>query len=209
MKMLTPMQRVKIKEAQDIYDAFVPINLRAEQTVLSRLPNRAAYDAAVSWAFEPAEEHSEDSGGLYLYGKTGQGKTRTVSAILQRFITSHSCLDFQLWSFKALKQELAGISMSREAYKKDWLDDILDKLKSCEMLVLDDAFHVLSISFAEHLRDILEYHEAEIIITSNYSPRDLLSRWRDDAELHVLVQAIVRRLLDRCRFVNFDAVKPE
>ena len=58
----------------------------------------------------------------------------------------------------------------------------------------------------EHLRDILEYHEGQLLITSNYSPQALLARWnQQDGELHELVQAIVRRLVERCRFICFDA----
>jgi predicted ATPase len=188
-----------IKQARTAcWSAFrqeVPAYLWPTKTMRDRLPDPEAFDAATLWADGALLPRDEDTGdddfrGIYLFGATGSGKTRTAFELCRRRIERGSSVAYLV--AQNLKDELA--SLRNDPVGKA---ELLAALIEVDILVLDEFGHTLSDSFGEAVRTILERRGPfGLVVCSQYSPDQFKRRWTDrqSGDLAQHGAAIARRL---------------
>lgn len=210
------------EDAEKHFHSFAPrIDFGKLKTTGAPCPE--AFEAVRSWA---SDETPSD--GVYLFGKTGTGKTCAAVAVIwnqvyfperrgrvfadlleaevlrTEFPVSRGRFNgdaFQLWAASDLRDKFNDVCRSMEDKT-----ELFGKLNAADYLLIDDLGHTLSPSFAENLRLVLERTEAIIVITSQFSPTKLIERWSGKAareDMTELVEAIARRIRARCVGIEF------
>lgn len=167
---------------------------------------RAMEAAGVPKMYMGAEARPELVKGLYLYGKSGRGKTHMACGAIRAFVESHvreAAPDFWLY--------LGGRAMFVDA--PSWFQelkstydtkgvselDVMDRYATCGLLVLDDLGKGEKTAWvADRLYTLLNrrYNEQlPTIITSNYGLARLASILSSDEETKM---AIASRVLGMC-----------
>ena len=186
--------------AEEFLDTYVPYQLHPSQTSRERLPDVLAHDKALS----PLPDDAPDDAprGLYLYGRSGYGKTRCAAQVAVNKIMGS--MNVAWWNASDLKSELFEVRNDPERKR-----ELIEALSSrCNTLVLEDFGNELSSSFAETLRIVLEHRgEYGPIITTMYSLNELVRRFSGACGMQRQVEAIARRLFEGCRFIPFRSLK--
>ena len=216
------------KDAEEHFRRFAP-RIDFGELKADGSPCPEAFEAVRSWAsYESKIDEDTPAEGVYLFGKTGTGKTCAAVAAIWNAIDfpkprgdifkalleaevyreefSVWCErfngdDFQLWAASDLRDKFNDVCRSKEDKA-----ELFEELNKAECLLIDDLGHTLSPSFAENLRLVLERTEAFIVITSQFSPTKLIERWIRKAareDMTELVEAIARRIRERCVGIEF------
>lgn len=152
-------------------------------------------------------ERRDDPAGVLLFGSSGQGKTRCAFLLLEKWLYSSR----RGWRFNYVEGSAiadAANARSRSGGVGDWIDEIT----ATNALFIDDLGHGnFSNSYAEALRRIIERCTANnvpLIVTLQFDGRALLKQWtREEPGKVETAKAILRRLSEFCRPVNFDRPK--
>lgn len=133
--------------------------------------------------------------GLYLYGPVGVGKSGLVAAICNKA--------FENWVSTLYRSVPDLLDMIRDSYREGQDQDmdqgqLMGRIKAVDLLVLDDLGTERPSSWViEKLFQIVDYryrHELRTLVTSNYSPAELVEKWGGDTYGY----RIVDRLLEMC-----------
>jgi DNA replication protein DnaC len=144
-----------------------------------------------------------DCRGIFLYGSTNAGKTRTAF-----FSMEPLCIKKGLrWRYiEASTIEEKAKSMARSGGGTDFCDE----LTNTDLLFIDDFGHgEFSNAYGEALRKILERcttKKIKFLVTSQFTFDELLAHWgqRDPGKAKT-ASAIIRRLHEFCLTVKMDA----
>lgn len=192
------------EKAWETMKGIIPGYMWPTKDMRTHLPDKEAFDAAMSWTegklLQPLEDGWDDDRGLYQFGGSGTGKTRTAFEICRRKLLSGSSVAY--WQASGLKDLLFQVRFDADE-KAALLDDLCD----CSTLVIDELGHTLTDTFAETLRTILERRGPfGLVIVSQYSPLEFERQWsgRRSGELAKHGEAIARRLREFCVGVRFE-----
>ena len=161
----------------------------------SRLPDPTAWASALR---DPIEDEPY---GVYLFGPTGTAKTRALIEVGCRALLSGASVAY--WTAFDLKETLAELRGSK---KREFVAEI-GSMDEIEVLLVDDFGHVLSESFAEAFRQVLESRDGDVAMTSNYTLDAFVQRSHREKDLGQHAKAIARRLYEGCRLVRFQRPK--
>jgi DNA replication protein DnaC len=115
---------------------------------------------------------SRPTGWLYILGPRGSGKTHLAAAIAQET----DAMPLEWWMTNNLLNALRADNFANH-------DQLLQRVKTCDLLVLDDLGAEHKTGWAEATLFSIVYerdmHNRLLLITSNISPRQLSERTRD------------------------------
>lgn len=132
---------------------------------------------------------------LYLYGNYGSGKTFLATLIGKEFLRGGRTIIFGTTS-----DMLTAI---QETFDKKELSmaEIVRKYTTCDLLIMDDLGRTKptpwQIGMIQSLLNARYNAEQSVLITSNYSLRDLKGRFDKDPDN---AQALISRLCEMCQF---------
>ncbi len=135
--------------------------------------NRLAYVSAMNVAQTPGTIRNP----LFIYGRSGIGKTHLMHAI-GNYITEHSDKKVLYTTSSAFKDEYAGIS--RQEKGKDTLNyanNFKNKYRNVDVLIIDDIQFLVGAELTQqeffYTFEYLHQQNKQIIISSDRSPDDL------------------------------------
>lgn len=134
------------------------------------------------------------SGGLYIAGETGVGKTYLASGIAKRCVLAGKTIRFTTSS--EVIMQLRGTFAFNQAE-----DEIINPLCSCDVLFLDDLGKESPTDYVlERLFYIINRryeYDKPIVVTSQFKRSELAKRLSKNGDKET-AEAIVRRLKDMC-----------
>ena len=132
--------------------------------------NRLAFVAARAVAEAPGTIHNP----LFIYGRSGIGKTHLMQAI-GNYIKDHSKLKVLYTTSNEFRDEFTGIATSNN--KMGYANDFKDKYRSVDVLIIDDIQFLVEAEKTQqeffHTINALHQANKQIIISSDKSPDDL------------------------------------
>lgn len=132
--------------------------------------NRLAFVAARAVAEAPGTIHNP----LFIYGRSGIGKTHLMQAI-GNYIKDHSKLKVLYTTSNEFRDEFTGIATSNN--KMGYANDFKDKYRSVDVLIIDDIQFLVEAEKTQqeffHTFNALHQANKQIIISSDKSPDDL------------------------------------
>jgi DNA replication protein DnaC len=165
------------------WECEIPIFYKATTLEKLPLPNLSARLMALDL------DNTEDATGVYLFGPTGGGKTRTV------YLLAHQLIKTKGWSVRYLR----GGQFQREIVNRtrpggtDDLDAWLSDISEAELLIIDEVEKIrfsprVESEFFELLEERLSNWKA-LILVSNADASGLCSRMTED-----FAEAVERRI---------------
>lgn len=132
--------------------------------------NRLAFVAARAVAEAPGTIHNP----LFIYGRSGIGKTHLMQAI-GNYITEHSKLKVLYTTSNEFRDEFTGIATSHN--KIGYANDFKNKYRNVDVLIIDDIQFLVEAEKTQqeffHTFNALHQANKQIIISSDKSPDDL------------------------------------
>ena len=132
--------------------------------------NRLAFVSARAVAEAPGTIHNP----LFIYGRSGIGKTHLMQAI-GNYIKDHSKLKVLYTTSNEFRDEFTGIATSNN--KMGYANDFKDKYRSVDVLIIDDIQFLVEAEKTQqeffHTFNALHQANKQIIISSDKSPDDL------------------------------------
>ena len=132
--------------------------------------NRLAFVAARAVAEAPGTIHNP----LFIYGRSGIGKTHLMQAI-GNYIKDHSNLKVLYTTSNGFRDEFTGIATSNN--KMGYANDFKDKYRNVDVLIIDDIQFLVEAEKTQqeffHTFNALHQANKQIIISSDKSPDDL------------------------------------
>ena len=132
--------------------------------------NRLAFVAARAVAEAPGTIHNP----LFIYGKSGIGKTHLMQAI-GNYIKDHSNLKVLYTTSNEFRDEFTGIANSNN--KIGYANDFKNKYRNVDVLIIDDIQFLVEAEKTQqeffHTFNALHQANKQIIISSDKSPDDL------------------------------------
>ena len=132
--------------------------------------NRLAFVAARAVAEAPGTIHNP----LFIYGRSGIGKTHLMQAI-GNYIKDHSNLKVLYTTSNEFRDEFTGIATSNN--KMGYANDFKDKYRNVDVLIIDDIQFLVEAEKTQqeffHTFNALHQANKQIIISSDKSPDDL------------------------------------
>ena len=129
--------------------------------------NRLAFVAARAVAEAPGTIHNP----LFIYGRSGIGKTHLMQAI-GNYIKDHSKLKVLYTTSNEFRDEFTGIATSNN--KMGYANDFKDKYRSVDVLIIDDIQFLVEAEKTQqeffHTFNALHQANKQIIISSDKSP---------------------------------------
>ncbi len=135
--------------------------------------NRLAFVAAKSVAEAPGTIHNP----LFIYGRSGLGKTHLMQAI-GNYIKEHSNLKVLYTTSKAYMTDFTGMAtMDNGSNKINSANEFNNKYQNVDVLIIDDIQFLTSAERTQqeffHTFNTLHQANKQIIISSDKSPDDL------------------------------------
>ena len=135
--------------------------------------NRFAKTAALAVAEQPGKIYNP----LFIYGKSGLGKTHLMHAI-GNFITENSNLKVLYTTSDNFMNEFIGIAATRNGDNTiDYANHFKEKYRECDVLIIDDIQYLVGAEKTQqeffHTFNALHQVGRQIIISSDKSPDDL------------------------------------
>ena len=132
--------------------------------------NRLAFVAARAVAEAPGTIHNP----LFIYGRSGIGKTHLMQAI-GNYIKDHSKLKVLYTTSNEFRDEFTGIATSNN--KMGYSNAFKDKYRNVDVLIIDDIQFLVEAEKTQqeffHTFNALHQANKQIIISSDKSPDDL------------------------------------
>ena len=132
--------------------------------------NRLAFVAARAVAEAPGTIHNP----LFIYGRSGIGKTHLMQAI-GNYIKDHSKLKVLYNTSNEFRDEFTGIATSNN--KIGYANDFKNKYRNVDVLIIDDIQFLVEAEKTQqeffHTFNALHQANKQIIISSDKSPDDL------------------------------------
>ena len=132
--------------------------------------NRVAFVAARAVAEAPGTIHNP----LFIYGRSGIGKTHLMQAI-GNYIKDHSKLKVLYTTSNEFRDEFTGIATSNN--KIGYANDFKNKYRNVDVLIIDDIQFLVEAEKTQqeffHTFNALHQANKQIIISSDKSPDDL------------------------------------
>ena len=132
--------------------------------------NRLAFVAARAVAEAPGTIHNP----LFIYGRSGIGKTHLMQAI-GNYIKEHSKLKVLYTTSNEFRDEFTGVATS--ANKMNYANDFKNKYRNVDVLIIDDIQFLVDAEKTQqeffHTFNALHQANKQIIISSDRSPDDL------------------------------------
>lgn len=132
--------------------------------------NRLAFVAARAVAEAPGTIHNP----LFIYGRSGIGKTHLMQAI-GNYIKEHSKLKVLYTTSNEFRDEFTGIATSNN--KIGYANDFKNKYRNVDVLIIDDIQFLVEAEKTQqeffHTFNALHQANKQIIISSDKSPDDL------------------------------------
>ena len=132
--------------------------------------NRLAFVAARAVAEAPGTIHNP----LFIYGRSGIGKTHLMQAI-GNYIKDHSKLKVLYSTSNEFRDEFTGIATSNN--KIGYANDFKNKYRNVDVLIIDDIQFLVEAEKTQqeffHTFNALHQANKQIIISSDKSPDDL------------------------------------
>ena len=132
--------------------------------------NRLAFVAARAVAEAPGTIHNP----LFIYGRSGIGKTHLMQAI-GNYIKDHSKLKVLYTTSNEFRDEFTGIATSNN--KIGYANDFNNKYRNVDVLIIDDIQFLVEAEKTQqeffHTFNALHQANKQIIISSDKSPDDL------------------------------------
>ena len=132
--------------------------------------NRLAFVAARAVAEAPGTIHNP----LFIYGRSGIGKTHLMQAI-GNYIKDHSKLKVLYTTSNEFRDEFTGIATSNN--KIGYANDFKNKYRNVDVLIIDDIQFLVEAEKTQqeffHTFNALHQANKHIIISSDKSPDDL------------------------------------
>ena len=132
--------------------------------------NRLAFVAARAVAEAPGTIHNP----LFIYGRSGIGKTHLMQAI-GNYIKDHSKLKVLYTTSNEFRDEFTGIATSNN--KIGYANDFKNKYRNVDVLIIDDIQFLVEAEKTQqeffHTFNALHQANKQIIIGSDKSPDDL------------------------------------
>ena len=132
--------------------------------------NRLAFVAARAVAEAPGTIHNP----LFIYGRSGIGKTHLMQAI-GNYIKDHSKLKVLYTTSNEFRDEFTGIATSNN--KIVYANDFKNKYRNVDVLIIDDIQFLVEAEKTQqeffHTFNALHQANKQIIISSDKSPDDL------------------------------------
>ena len=132
--------------------------------------NRLAFVAARAVAEAPGTIHNP----LFIYGRSGIGKTHLMQAI-GNYIKDHSNLKVLYTTSNDFRDEFTGIANSNN--KIGYANDFKNKYRNVDVLIIDDIQFLVEAEKTQqeffHTFNALHQANKQIIISSDKSPDDL------------------------------------
>ena len=135
--------------------------------------NRLAFISAMNVAQSPGTIRNP----LFIYGRSGIGKTHLMHAI-GNYITEHSDKKVLYTTSDAFKEEYAGISkIEKGAASLEYANNFKNKYRNVDVLIVDDIQFLVGAELTQqeffHTFEALHQKNKQIIISSDRSPDDL------------------------------------
>ena len=135
--------------------------------------NRLAYVAARSVAEAPGTIHNP----LFIYGRSGLGKTHLMQAI-GNYITQNTNLKVLYTTCNEFLNEFIGIAASDKGTSSiNYANDFKNKYRNVDVLIIDDIQFLVGAEKTQneffHTFNFLHQANKQIIISSDRSPDDL------------------------------------
>lgn len=135
--------------------------------------NRLAFISAMNVAQSPGTIRNP----LFIYGRSGIGKTHLMQAI-GNYITEHSDKKVLYTTSDAFKEEYAGISkMEKGKESIEYANNFKNKYRNVDVLIVDDIQFLVGAELTQqeffHTFEALYQKNKQIIISSDKSPNDL------------------------------------
>ncbi len=162
-------------------------------TDVARLPNAIASKSVLEWSYGRT--------GLFLKGRTGTGKTRSIYLLLKRLVREDCTVSFLRSSEFA--REVVDRTKPENAGGIGGFEEWFGRLQFVDVLVFDEVEKIKFTTRVEsEFFDLLENrvsHNLPIIFASNSTVTGFVHRMQPDFKA-----ATQRRILENCHAVNFD-----
>lgn len=135
--------------------------------------NRLAFISAMNVAQSPGTIRNP----LFIYGKSGIGKTHLMHAI-GNYITEHSNKKVLYTTSNDFRDEYAGISRQEKGKDSiEYANNFKNKYRNVDVLIVDDIQFLVGAELTQqeffHTFEALHQQNKQIIISSDRSPDDL------------------------------------
>ncbi len=161
--------------SEDVVDNKYDSNLLSKYTFDNFIvgdTNRFAKTAALAVAEQPGKIYNP----LFIYGKSGLGKTHLMHAI-GNHILENSNYKVLYTTSDAFMNEFTGIANIKDANSLDYANHFKDKYRNIDVLIIDDIQYLVGAEKTqqEFFNTFNSLHQAnkQIIISSDRSPEDL------------------------------------
>lgn len=152
------------------YDSNLNKSLTFENFVVGDT-NKFARTAAFAVAESPGTLYNP----LFIYGKSGLGKTHLMHAIGNYITENNKDLSVLYTTSDDFRKDYTGIVSNNNSI--DYANDFKDKYRNIDVLIIDDIQYIVSAPKTQeeffHTFNYLHSNKKQIIISSDRSPEDL------------------------------------
>lgn len=160
-----------INTSNKIYDSNLNKSLTFENFVVGDT-NKFARTAAFAVAESPGTLYNP----LFIYGKSGLGKTHLMHAIGNYISNYNKDLRVLYTTSDDFRKDYTGI-VSNNSNSFDYANDFKDKYRNVDVLIIDDIQYLVGAEKTQeeffHTFNYLHTNKKQIIISSDRSPEDL------------------------------------
>lgn len=160
-----------INNTNKTYDSNLNKNLTFENFVVGDT-NKFARTAAFAVAEAPGTLYNP----LFIYGKSGLGKTHLMHAIGNYITENNKDLRVLYTTSDDFRKDYTGI-VSNSSNSIDYANDFKDKYRNIDVLIIDDIQYLVGAEKTQeeffHTFNYLHTNKKQIIISSDRSPEDL------------------------------------
>lgn len=159
-----------INNTNKTYDSNLNKSLTFENFVVGDT-NKFARTAAFAVAESPGTLYNP----LFIYGKSGLGKTHLMHAIGNYITENNKDLNVLYTTSDDFRKDYTGIVSNSNSM--DYANDFKDKYRNVDVLIIDDIQYIVSAPKTQeeffHTFNYLHSNKKQIIISSDRSPEDL------------------------------------
>lgn len=162
----------EIEQTNEVWDTNLNKDLNFDNFVVGS-SNRLAYVSAMAVAENPGKIHNP----LFIYGKSGLGKTHLMHAI-GNYITQHSHKKVLYTTSDMFMTDYTGIAdISNLDNQIEYANNFKNKYRNVDVLIIDDIQFLVGAEKTQqeffNTFNYLQQSNKQIIISSDKSPDDL------------------------------------